>query len=123
MSRPNCTSEALGISCNPYSGEIHVSHNTKFTTNLEAELCQSCTEPPRSFCTTLDWELYHAPPFSPKRGPCRSGLMISSGTLEFFLSGPSGLDRSGTICECLPPKVLGCAFLLDFVGEASVCIG
>jgi hypothetical protein len=123
LSRPDCPSETLGISCNPYSGTVHVSNNTSFTKKLEDKLCKSCEKqalPPKSFCTTLNWETYEALTLGSERFSIWSGLLISGGTLEFFRKGPLGLERSGTICECLPSKVLCCAFMFDFCGEAQV---
>jgi hypothetical protein len=125
MSRPDDPFGTLGLACNPFSGKVHVSSNTSFTKKLEDDLYQSCEgAQPRSFYTTLDWESYEALARGPDRVSIWSAVLISGGKLEFYRrKGPRGLERSGTICECLPSKVLCCAFLNEFVGEAVIFVG
>jgi len=123
MSRPKQSSDTFGISCNPYTGKIHTSHTSKIPKKIQGSLPVQGTISPRSWCAdVVGWQSGESATRGRLRASIEIGMLISNGTLEFMREGPDGWERSGVVWDQLPAKILCCAFLFNFVGEAIVSI-
>lgn len=125
MSRPRQASDTLGISCNPYTGVIHASCTPKYCE--EVEVLSDPQEPhvssQRSWRAEVSgWESGEEATVDDQSCAIEMGMLISNGSLQFIRKGPEGWQRSGVVWDRLPAKILCCAFLFDFVGEAMVSI-
>jgi hypothetical protein len=120
LSRPRRSSQAFGISCNPYTGRLHGTYTAEFAQKVLGS--DSCSEPTssKSCCSQIDWESGEEATWGRQRASIEIGMLISNGTLEFIRSGPTGWERSGVVHDSLPAKVVCCSFLYEFVGEAIV---
>jgi hypothetical protein len=123
-SRPLKKSEVFGISCNPYNGMVYSSQASSVSHHALDDLSKQSMPPPTSWSANVrGWEsredgVQGAEPF-----PLGVGMLISKGTLEFIRQGRDGLfESTGVVWKNLPPKVLCCAFLHKFVGQAAVSV-
>lgn len=123
LSRPSKPSDTLGISCNPYTGKVHASHTSKLPKQVLGDSLVEDISPPRSWSTkVLGWQSGERATLGEQRHAIEAGMIISNGTLQFIRKGPEGWECSGIVWDQLPEKVICCAFLFEFVGQAIVSI-
>jgi len=123
LSRPSKPSDALGISCNPFSGKIHASHTPKLPKKILGDCPVQMMIPPRSWSSeVVGWQSGESATQGDQRHAIEIGMLISKGTLQFIRKGPEGWECSGVVWDRLPAKVICCAFLFEFVGQAIVSI-
>lgn len=122
--RPRQSSDLFGISCNPFSGSIHASHTCSSLKNIPGDVPEQGTEQgTSSWSAEVDgWESWEAASQDSEGSSTGIGMLISNGTLEFFRQGMERWESSGVVWDQLPAKILCCAFLSDFVGNAIVSI-
>lgn len=109
-------SGAFAISFDPRSGIIHSSHR-------RVRMRGKGKPPPTcSHAEVMRWDGAGEQPGIPNVFENYIGMQIQHGTLEYILQGPDFCESTGVVCDQLPSKVLCCAFLCDYVGEASVFI-
>jgi len=122
-SRPREPSEGFGICCNPYTGKIHTSHSSKLPQSVVGDSMEQGVSAPRSWTAeVIGWQSGEGATQGERRSSIEIGMLISNGTLEFIRRGPNGWESSGVVWEQLPAKILCCAFLFDFVGQAIVAM-
>merc|ERR1712087_738904 len=72
--------------------------------------------------TVVGWSSWEEATLGPEGCGMGFGMLISKGTIEFIRQGRDAWERSGIVLDQLPPKVLCCASLWGFVGQAFVSI-
>lgn len=129
VSKPRRPPGPLGISCNPFTGKIHASHTGTLPKGMDVQLISERQFPDKiGLCQrswtaeVVDWQPLDDETIGPDPVRIEIGMLISKGTLEFIRKGPDGWQRSGIVWDSLPEKVLCCAFLFHFVGQATVSV-
>lgn len=126
MSRPRQASGTFGISCNPFSGKIYASHRYNLPEHVSGAPPGPGAPRPRSWTAeVIGWESFEDA-LKDAKGSVEYvtwfGMLISKGTLQFIRQVPGRWESSGVVCDRLPAKVLCCAFLFSFVGQAFVSV-
>jgi len=123
MRGPGKPSGSFGIAFDPFIGKIYATRASKLPEPVLCDPSGKDTTSKRVWTAeVIGWPSGSASNMenlvASGRLSVGVGLLISNGTLEFIQSG----FGSGIVCEQLPAKVLCCACLFNFVGQAFVSI-
>jgi len=120
-SRPASPHGKFGISCNPFSGKVYASQTSRDPKNMLGDLPEKEPNSPKTWSAdVIGWRSWEDQTLCCHGSSIGIGMLISNGTLEFIRQGQDGWECSGMIQDHLPPKILCCAFMNGFVGDATV---
>lgn len=123
-SRGRGQDDAFAIAMSPSCCEVFaniVEGSSPKLPGLKSLPCpRGCTSCQCCFKAELNWqsETNKRAKWNP---PIQAGLFLENGRLSFWRMFEDGQwHSSGVICENLPPRVLPCVFMCDFIGYADV---
>jgi len=109
--------------CDPYTGNITACFPAKLPKHVSGDLPKEGTSS-KTYWTAevVGWDSCEEAAKDSDDYPVGFGMLISNGTLEFIRQGPDTIESSGVVWDQLPARVVCCASLFDFVGEAHVSL-
>jgi len=100
--------QGFAMALEPFAGRLHAAFPSE-----EAEELAVLKENTTTCTSALNWRMM-------KNRCVIAGLRIEGGALTFFRRGPGGVESSSIVCTKLPPRLVPCVFMFDFVGAAEV---
>jgi len=117
------SSETFTMFCDPLTGKLNACFPSKLPKHVMGDLPKEGTS--SKTCWTaqvVGWDSCEKAANDSDDFPVGFGMLISNGTLEFIRQGPHIRESSGVVLDQLPARVVCCASLFNFVGEACVTL-